>query len=114
MAVPRDTLLAWLDSELEIAAWRDYGPNGLQVIGAEEVERVAVAVSSSLDVFERAGAEGAQLLVVHHGLFWDGASPVVARPRPAPAGDAVPARHHARGLPPAARRAPAFWATTRG
>jgi dinuclear metal center YbgI/SA1388 family protein len=77
MGVPRDELLAWLDAELDTAGWRDYGPNGLQVVGAETVERVAVAVSASLDVFQRAGAAGADLLLVHHGLFWEGASPVV-------------------------------------
>jgi dinuclear metal center YbgI/SA1388 family protein len=75
--VARDDVLAWLDAELDVPGYRDYGPNGLQVIGADVVSRVAVAVSSSLDVFERAGAAGAQLLLVHHGLFWDGASPVV-------------------------------------
>ena len=52
-------------------------PTACRSSARSRCERVAVAVSSSLDVFERAGAEGAQLLVVHHGLFWDGASPVV-------------------------------------
>ena len=37
-----------------------------------EVDHVCTAVSASLDVFERAAAAGAQMLVVHHGLFWDG------------------------------------------
>ena len=40
--------------------------------GAEQVDHVCTAVSASLDVFERAAAAGAQMLVVHHGLFWDG------------------------------------------
>ena len=43
----------------------------MQVIGAEHVERVASAVSSTLEVFDRAAVEGAQLLLVHHGMFWD-------------------------------------------
>jgi dinuclear metal center YbgI/SA1388 family protein len=71
MAATRDQILAFLDAELEIERYRDYGPIGLQVVGADDVERVAVAVSSTLEVFERAAAFGAQLLVVHHGLFWD-------------------------------------------
>jgi dinuclear metal center YbgI/SA1388 family protein len=73
----REAILEFLDAELETAAYRDYGPIGLQVIGADTVDHVCVAVSASLDVFERAGAAGAQMLIVHHGLFWDGASPVV-------------------------------------
>jgi dinuclear metal center YbgI/SA1388 family protein len=79
MSVSRDAVLAYLDAELDVSGYRDYGPNGMQVIGAADVERVAVAVSASLEVFERAGQADAQLLVVHHGLFWDGASPVVDR-----------------------------------
>jgi dinuclear metal center YbgI/SA1388 family protein len=71
MSAHRDEILALLDAELEIGRFRDYGPIGLQVIGAERVSRVAVAVSSTLEVFERAAAFGAQLLLVHHGLFWN-------------------------------------------
>jgi dinuclear metal center YbgI/SA1388 family protein len=75
----RDAIVAYLDDELEAAAYRDYGPNGLQVVGADEVTRLRVAVSASLEVFERAAADGAQMLVVHHGLFWDGGSPLIGR-----------------------------------
>jgi dinuclear metal center YbgI/SA1388 family protein len=44
---------------------------GLQVVGAPEVTRVACGVSASRALFVEAAATGAQLLVVHHGLFWD-------------------------------------------
>src|SRR5205823_4272367 len=57
---------------LEPAGFRDYGPNGLQVPGAAEVGTVATGVSAHRELFERAIAAGAQLIVVHHGLFWDG------------------------------------------
>jgi dinuclear metal center YbgI/SA1388 family protein len=73
----RDDIVAYLDRELEIELYRDYGPIGLQVVGADEVDLVCVAVSASLEVFRRAGAAGAQMLIVHHGLFWDGQSAVV-------------------------------------
>jgi dinuclear metal center YbgI/SA1388 family protein len=69
-------VVAFLDSELDIGRFRDYGPNGLQVPGAESVSLVATAVSSTLETFSNAAALGAQLLVVHHGLFW-GAGPLV-------------------------------------
>jgi dinuclear metal center YbgI/SA1388 family protein len=77
MTVSRDDILAFLDRELEIARFRDYGPIGLQVAGRDEVDRVALAVSSTLEVFEAAALFEADLLLVHHGLFWDGDSRVV-------------------------------------
>lgn len=75
--VDRTTVARYLDDLLEVTSFTDYGPIGLQVVGAHMVTKVCVAVSASLDVFERAGAAGAQMLVVHHGLFWDGTSRVV-------------------------------------
>ena len=77
MTVNRDDILDFLDRELEIDRFRDYGPIGLQVAGRDDVGRVAVAVSSTLEVFERAESFAADLLIVHHGLFWDGDSRVV-------------------------------------
>ena len=68
----RDEIVRYLDETLEAALYRDHLPLGLQVPGAAEVDHVCTAVSASLDVFERAAAAGAQMLVVHHGLFWDG------------------------------------------
>ncbi|MDX6619479.1 MAG: hypothetical protein QOK36_1865 [Gaiellales bacterium] len=79
MSAARDEILAFLGAELETNRYRDYAPIGLQVIGAEHVERVASAVSSTLEVFDRAAGEGAQLLLVHHGMFWDNEPRVVGR-----------------------------------
>ena len=42
-------------------------------MGADQVSRVCTAVSVSLEVIERTAADNAQVLLVHHGLFWDGA-----------------------------------------
>lgn len=69
-------LVAWLDTYLEIAAFSDPSLNGLQVEGQSEVNKVAVAVDSSLTTFEQAAEVGADLLVVHHGLFWGEPLPV--------------------------------------
>jgi dinuclear metal center YbgI/SA1388 family protein len=71
---PATDILAELDSLLDPARFEDYGPNGLQVPGAPQVDTVATGVSANLELFERAAAEKAQLLIVHHGLFW-GTSP---------------------------------------
>jgi dinuclear metal center YbgI/SA1388 family protein len=50
---------------------------GLQVVGAPHVRKIACAVSASRELFERAGELGAQLVLVHHGLFWDRDSRVI-------------------------------------
>ena len=66
-------LLAHLDELLEPAAFSDYGPNGLQVPGPAEVRTVVTGVSASAELFERAAEHDADLVLVHHGLFWNGA-----------------------------------------
>jgi dinuclear metal center YbgI/SA1388 family protein len=59
-----------LDGLLRPERFADYCPNGLQVPGRELVETVASGVSASVELFERARGEGAQLVLAHHGLFW--------------------------------------------
>lgn len=63
-------LTVYLDQYLDIARYADRSNNGLQVQGNDEVMRVAFAVDACLASFEQAVAERAQLLIVHHGLFW--------------------------------------------
>ena len=75
----RDEILSFAAEYLELDAYPDYGPMGMQVVGAEEVTKVAGGVSASRELFERAGEAGAQLVLVHHGLFWDKESRVVDR-----------------------------------
>jgi dinuclear metal center YbgI/SA1388 family protein len=67
----RDEIIGFCDELLEIGRFGDYGPNGLQVPGAAEVTRVATGVSANLELIDRAVTDGAQLLIAHHGLFWD-------------------------------------------
>jgi dinuclear metal center YbgI/SA1388 family protein len=59
-----------LDRLLEPNRFKDYGPNGLQVPGKAEITRIATGVSASAELFEKAVARQADLLIVHHGLFW--------------------------------------------
>jgi dinuclear metal center YbgI/SA1388 family protein len=66
----RDDIVAFLDELLDSDSWEDYGPNGLQVPGAEEVSVVATGVSAHRELFERAADARAQLVLCHHGLFW--------------------------------------------
>jgi len=67
------TVLNHLDELLEPARFSDFGPNGLQVPGPGEVRTVVTGVSASAELFERAAELGADLIIVHHGLFWDSA-----------------------------------------
>jgi dinuclear metal center YbgI/SA1388 family protein len=67
----RDEILDYAAELLDLDSFSDYGPQGMQVVGAETVTKVVCAVSASLELFERAAERGAQLVIVHHGLFWD-------------------------------------------
>jgi len=67
----RDDIIGYARELLDLDSYHDYGPMGLTVVGAEEVTKIAASVSSSLEAFERARDAGAELLVVHHGLFWE-------------------------------------------
>jgi dinuclear metal center YbgI/SA1388 family protein len=77
---PRDEILDFARELLDLDSFEDYGPMGLQVVGADEVEKVVAAVSSSLELFERAAEAGAQLVIVHHGLLWDADPRIVDGP----------------------------------
>jgi dinuclear metal center YbgI/SA1388 family protein len=73
----RDAIVAFLDDLLDAPSFEDYGPNGLQVPGASEVEVVVTGVSAHLELFEAAEREGAQLVLCHHGMLWAGGPDVV-------------------------------------
>jgi dinuclear metal center YbgI/SA1388 family protein len=77
-AVPLDDVVRALDVELRTAEITDYSGahNGLQVANRRGVSRVATAVDASRDAIRDAAAGGADLLVVHHGLFWGGVQPI--------------------------------------
>jgi dinuclear metal center YbgI/SA1388 family protein len=76
----RDDVLEHARELLDLDAYHDYGPMGLQVVGADEVSKIVAGVSSSRELFQRAADVGAQLLIVHHGLFWENDPRVVDRP----------------------------------
>jgi dinuclear metal center YbgI/SA1388 family protein len=66
----RDDLVSFCDELLEIERFEDYGPNGLQVPGRQEVEMVATGVSANRDFLVAGVESGADLLIAHHGLFF--------------------------------------------
>jgi dinuclear metal center YbgI/SA1388 family protein len=71
-------IVTCLDSELRTAEIADYSGalNGLQLQNNGTVSKIACAVDASLPVIRKAIAAGADLLIVHHGMFWQGAQPI--------------------------------------
>ncbi|MEE2899263.1 MAG: Nif3-like dinuclear metal center hexameric protein [Gemmatimonadota bacterium] len=76
-----ESILQYLDGYLALAEHPDYPTalNGLQVAGPEDVERVVVAVDASEASIGAAVERGADLMIVHHGLFWGGLQPLTGR-----------------------------------
>jgi len=76
--IPRSQLNDYYQALLRPETYADYCPNGLQVDGAEHIERIAFAVSATRDSIHQAVENKADALVVHHGLFWTfhGAKPL--------------------------------------
>jgi dinuclear metal center YbgI/SA1388 family protein len=72
MATRTSEVLGELDRLLEPERFEDYCVNGLQVPGPEQIRTIATGVSAQAELFELAAAEGAEMLLVHHGLFWGG------------------------------------------
>jgi len=71
----RDELTSYLDEYLEVGAFSDYCPNGLQVEGRPEVQKVALGVTASVACIQGALELGADALIVHHGIIWKGVNP---------------------------------------
>jgi dinuclear metal center YbgI/SA1388 family protein len=70
----RDEIVAFADRELDAMAYADMLPTGLQVAGARDVSTIATGVTASLELFRRACELPAEMILVHHGLFWRGES----------------------------------------
>ena len=70
--IHRTQLLQTFDALLQPERFRDYGPNGLQVEGREEVRKIVSGVTARKALIEAAITVGADTIFVHHGLFWKG------------------------------------------
>jgi dinuclear metal center YbgI/SA1388 family protein len=55
---------------LQVERFTDYCPNGLQVEGKSQVNKIVTGVSASMDFLEAAKSAGADAVIVHHGYFW--------------------------------------------
>jgi dinuclear metal center YbgI/SA1388 family protein len=70
--IDRQGLQASLDALLQPDRFKDYCPNGLQVEGKQDVQKIVSGVTASLALIEAAVAARADAIFVHHGLFWRG------------------------------------------
>jgi dinuclear metal center YbgI/SA1388 family protein len=75
----RDQIVAHANALLEVERWPEFAPPGLQVVGAADVALLLCGVSSSRALFEHAADVGADMVLVHHGLFWRNEPLVVDR-----------------------------------
>jgi dinuclear metal center YbgI/SA1388 family protein len=66
----------FLDSYLNTKSFIDYSANGLQIDGKDEIKKIGFSVDACLDVFEKATKEKCDMIIVHHGLFWDKIGPI--------------------------------------
>jgi dinuclear metal center YbgI/SA1388 family protein len=67
----RDKLTGYLIKLLKPEEFSDSCPNGLQVEGKDEINKIITGVSASVELFEWAIGENADAIIVHHGIIWD-------------------------------------------
>lgn len=77
MSAHRDEIVDFCNDVLELKKYPDYGPMGMQYTGVEWVNKIALAVSINKDVITRAAQADCDLLVVHHGMFWNNESRIL-------------------------------------
>lgn len=68
--ITRQTLGTYLDSFLNVSAFKDYAPNGLQVEGKSDIRTIVTGVTACQALIEQAAAVNADAILVHHGFFW--------------------------------------------
>jgi len=65
-------LVRFCDEYLAVDNYRDYAPNGLQVAGVREINKIVTGVSACQALIDAAVEANADALLVHHGFFWKG------------------------------------------
>lgn len=78
MSIRQNDFLHYFRALLQPELFDDYAPNGLQIEGKENIQRVAFAVSATHESLKAALNWKADALVVHHGVLWkhQGSRPV--------------------------------------
>ena len=70
--VELNELVSWCNHILNVKAFKDYCPNGLQVESSAQLHKIITAVTASQEAIDAAIAEKADAILVHHGYFWKG------------------------------------------
>lgn len=70
--VRRSEIDDYLSALLQTASFKDYGPNGVQIEGRDEVRKLVTGVTASRALIDAAIEARADAVLVHHGLFWRG------------------------------------------
>lgn len=67
----------YLHNLLQPETIKDFCPNGLQVQGKDEIQKIVTGVTASQALIEQAIALKADAILVHHGYFWKNESYVL-------------------------------------
>ena len=70
VTICRSALIDYVDNFLNINKFKDYSPNGLQIEGKKNISKIVTGVSACKELFDAAIKHDADLILVHHGLFW--------------------------------------------
>ncbi|ACA86969.1 Nif3-like dinuclear metal center hexameric protein [Shewanella woodyi] len=73
----RSELSQYLSEFLQVAKYKDYAPNGLQVEGREQIATIVTGVSACQALIDKAIELNADAILVHHGFFWKGEPQVI-------------------------------------
>jgi len=68
----RDAIVSLLNKTLRTSEISDYSVNGLQVEGSAKITKIGLAVDASMETYKLAQKNGCQMIIVHHGIIWDG------------------------------------------
>ena len=68
--VNRDLLIDFCNETLNVSQFDDYCPNGLQIEGRQQVNKIISGVSANQDLIDTAIEKEADAIFVHHGIFW--------------------------------------------
>ncbi|MFW5747097.1 MAG: Nif3-like dinuclear metal center hexameric protein [Nanoarchaeota archaeon] len=75
--VSLNAITTFLDNYLMLDNIEDASYNGLQVEGKQKVSTILLAVDAGIETFLTSVAKGADMIILHHGLFWQGVNPCV-------------------------------------
>lgn len=63
-------LVQYLDDFLQVSQFKDYAPNGLQVSGKTDIQKIVTGVTACQGLIDAAIEQEADAILVHHGFFW--------------------------------------------